>query len=212
VDSSKFGLENFTFSFRLLDLREEVGQLFLYTVDKFKYVCRPLYISELNTLKSLIGIVPEYVMDEWILSKCLLLSTATEEYLNDLSPAGLMSELAGSILKLSRTGDIQEINKNLEEERLKIQTDQGIIESTMLAGTGNVLGKNYQRITAREQTRYLALAETIVGKKLEVQTVKEVKDSKGRQKRISPETSAMLSKEAADMPDIEADNKMFRAL
>ena len=94
----------------------------------------------------------------------------------------------------------------------KLEGDQGIVNSTMLAGTGNILGKNYKQITAREQSKYLAIAENILGRKLEVQTVKQVKDKRGKTKTLSPETSAMLSKEAADRPNIDADNKMFRAL
>jgi hypothetical protein len=101
---------------------------------------------------------------------------------------------------------------SLTKERDKLASDLGVVQTTMLAGTGNILGKNFKKITAREQSKYLAIAEAIIGKKLEVEPVKQATDKKGRKKPISPEVAAMLSPQAADKPDIESDNKMFRAL
>lgn len=131
--------------------------------------------------------------------------------MND-GPAGLIVNLSLSIIKKSSLGSVSDINKELEKQREKLGSDLGIIQATMLAGTGNILGKNYNRITAREQSKYLALSENIVGKKLEVQTVNMPKTKNGKLRKLTPETAAMLSKEAADRPDIDSDNKMLRSL
>lgn len=196
----------------LLDLREKFGQLFLYSIGKHKYVLRALYLSELESITAINGSVPDFIVDEWAVSKTLLATTADEDYLKSSGPAGTISVLAMSIIKLSSPGGVTEINAELEKQRQNLNSDLGVIQTTMLAGTGNILGKNYTRITAREQTKYLAIAESIVGKKLEVQTVAPVKEKNGKVRKLTPEVAAMLSKEAADKPDINADNKMLRAL
>ena len=100
----------------------------------------------------------------------------------------------------------------LDAERQKLEMDDGLVDCTMLAGVGALLGKNYKRITAREQSKYLAISESITGKKLEVQTLSTQTTKGGKPKKLSPEAAAILSKESADRPDIDADNKMFRAL
>ena len=196
----------------LLDLREKFGQLFLYSIGKHKYVLRALYLSELESITAVNGSVPDFIVDEWAVSKTLLGTTADEDYLKSNGPAGTISVLAMSIIKLSSPGGVKEISAELEKQRQNLNSDLGVIQTTMLAGTGNILGKNYTRITAREQTKYLAIAESIVGKKLEVQTVAPVKEKNGKVRKLTPEVAAMLSKEAADKPDINSDNKMLRAL
>jgi len=212
VDSNASRITSEQFSFLLLDLRERVEQLFLYELFGDKFVFRPLYLSELDSIASLSETIPEYIIDEWIIAKALLLSTCGKDYLLNDAPAGAVEALSSSVLLLSSPGDIQVINKSLEEERAKIGTDKGLIENTILAGTGNILGKEHKRITAREQSKYLVLAESTLGRKLEIQTPTTSTDKKGRKKQMSPEAAAILSREAADKPDFDADNKMFRAL
>ena len=212
MDSNASRITSEQFSFLLLDLRERVEQLFLYELFGDKFVFRPLYLSELDSIASLSETIPEYIIDEWIIAKALLLSTCGKDHLLNDAPAGAVEALSSSVLLLSSPGDIQVINKSLEEERAKIGTDKGLIENTILAGTGNILGKEHKRITAREQSKYLVLAESTLGRKLEIQTPTTSIDKKGRKKQMSPEAAAMLSKEAADKPDFDADNKMFRAL
>ena len=212
MSSSVYSLSSEDFSFLLLDLREKFGQLFLYTIDKHKYVLRPLYLSEMESIAAITASVPDYIIDEWAVNKTLLGTTASESHLKEDGLAGTLSILAMSIIKLSSPGGVAEINAELEKQRQNLSSDLGVIQTTMLAGTGNILGKNYTRITAREQTKYLAIAESIVGKKLEVQTVAPVKEKKGKVRKLTPEVAAMLSKEAADKPDIDSDNKMLRGL
>lgn len=212
MDSNASRLTSEQFSFLLLDLRERIEQLFLYELFGEKFVLRPLYLSEIDSIGALSETVPDYIIDEWIMSKSLLLSTCGSDYLLGDAPAGVIGALASSILMLSSPGDIQVINNSLEQERAKIGTDKGLIENTILAGTGNILGKEHRRITAREQSKYLVLAESTLGRKLEIQTLATSTDKKGRRKQMSPEAVAILSREAADKPDFEADNKMFRAL
>ena len=209
---SVYSLDSYCFGFRLLDLRERNEQLFLYDYLGHKYILRPLLISEIESIATIGPLTADYIIDDWIVAKTLLATTASREYIDDTSPAGVVSYLASSILGLSSPGDVAKMSQRLAEERAKLEGDQGIVNSTMLAGTGNILGKNYKQITAREQSKYLAIAENILGRKLEVQTVKQVKDKSGKAKTLSPATSAILSKEAADRPNIDADNKMFRAL
>ena len=205
INSEKFG-------FLLLDLREEFGQLFLYQFDKYFYVLRPLYLSELESAASMKHMLPDYVVDEWIISKALLGTTAQHDYLTDRAPAGILTVMAESIISLSSPGDIKKVTETLQQDREDLNSDTGIITSTMLSGAGNILDKDYRRITAREQSKYLALAESVLGKQLTVQPIKEIRDKKGNKRQVSPETAAMLSKEAADKPDFEADNKTFRTL
>lgn len=212
MDSTAYSLTSDCFGFWLLDLRERNEQLFLYDYLGHKYVLRPLFISEIESITKVAPSIADYIVDDWVLNKCLLATTASKEYLMDDGPAGVISALAASIIKLSSPGDITKMAQTIDMERSKLESDQGIIHTTMIAGTGNLLGKNYKQLTAREQSKYLAIAETILGKKLEIQSTKQVVDKKGRKKQISPETAAMLSAQAADKPDIEADNKMFRAL
>ena len=209
---SVYSLDSYCFGFRLLDLRERNEQLFLYEYLGHNYVLRPLYLSEIESITKIGPVVRDYVIDEWILERTLLATTASKEYLTESGPAGVVAILATSVIKVSSPGDIIKMSASLEQERQKLEADNGIVQTTMLAGTGNILGKGYKQITAREQSKYLAIAETILGKKLEVQSTKQVTDKKGRKRQISPETAAMLSAQAADKPDIESDNKMFRAL
>jgi hypothetical protein len=212
VADSVYSLDSYCFGFRLLDLRERNEQLFLYEYLGHNYVLRPLYLSEIESITKIGPVVRDYVIDEWILERTLLATTASKEYLTESGPAGVVAILATSVIKVSSPGDIIKMSASLEQERQKLEADNGIVQTTMLAGTGNILGKGYKQITAREQSKYLAIAETILGKKLEVQSTKQVTDKKGRKRQISPETAAMLSAQAADKPDIESDNKMFRAL
>lgn len=200
------------FGFWLLDLRERNEQLFLYEYLGHRYVLRPLHLSEIESITKIASIVADYIIDEWVIERTLLATTASKDYLENDCPAGVLEVLASSVITLSSPGDIVKMSDSLEKERQKLESDNGIVQTTMLAGTGNILGKGYKQITAREQSKYLAIAETILGKKLEVQSTKQVTDKKGRKKQISPETAAMLSPDAADKPDIESDNKMFRAL
>jgi len=212
VDSTAYSLTSDCFGFWLLDLRERNEQLFLYDYLGNKYVFRPLLLSEIESITKVAPGIPEYIVDEWVVNKCLLATTASKEYLNETGPAGIIPALAASVIRLSSPGDIIKMAQTIDSERSKLESDQGIIQTTMIAGTGNLLGKNYKQLTAREQSRYLAIAESILGKKLEIQSTKQTVDKKGKKRQVSPETAAMLSPDAADKPDIEADNKMFRAL
>lgn len=212
MDSTAYSLTSDCFGFWLLDLRERNEQLFLYDYLGNKYVFRPLLLSEIESITKVAPGIPEYIVDEWVVNKCLLATTASKEYLNETGPAGIIPALAASVIRLSSPGDIIKMAQTIDSERSKLESDQGIIQTTMIAGTGNLLGKNYKQLTAREQSRYLAIAESILGKKLEIQSTKQTVDKKGKKRQVSPETAAMLSPDAADKPDIEADNKMFRAL
>jgi hypothetical protein len=212
VADTAYSITSDRFGFWLLDLRERNEQLFLYEYLGHNYVLRPLHLSEIESITKIGPVVRDYIIDEWILERTLLATTASREYLDESGPAGVIAVLATSIIEVSSPGDIIKMSASLEQERQKLEADNGIVQTTMLAGTGNILGKGYKQITAREQSKYLAIAETILGKKLEVQSTKQVTDKKGRKKQVSPETAAMLSPEAADKPDIDSDNKMFRAL
>lgn len=200
------------FSFLLLDLREKIEQLFLFELFGHSYVFRPLYISEIDSIAALSSIVSDYIIDEWIISKSLVLSTCDKEYLMTDAPAGVIAALARSVLLKSSPGGVDQVCKDLEQERAKISSDKGLIESTIVIGAGNILGKEHKRITAREQSKYLALAEFTTGRKLETESEATTVNKKGKKRKLSPEAAAILSKEAADKPDFDADNKMLRAL
>jgi hypothetical protein len=205
VTSSRLG-------FQLLDLRKEFGQLFLYELGNEDYVFRPLNIKELEAIDALDGIVADDIIDEWVVKTTFLATTKQLEYLFESAPAGWVAVLSLSIIERSSPLDLKGTLKVLEDERAKLQVDEGLIKNMVLAGTGHILGDAHGSITYREQIKYLALSENILGRKLEVQTLPTGKEGKAKKKQMSAATAAMLSKEAADKPDFEADNKSYRAL
>ena len=200
------------FSFLLLDLREEFEQLFLYTVLGKRLVFRPLYLSELESIAALIDKVPEFELDEWIVTRTFLGGETGLSFLLDDAPAGFVASIAASLMAKSKPGDIKAVSDRLTQERSRLETDGGLFESTMLMGVGNILGKSYRKITAREQSRYLALAEKVLKAELTVTKVKEVTGKTSKKRAIDPATAAMLSAQVADKPDFESDNKNLRAL
>ncbi len=205
-------VDNTNFGFGLLELREEFGQLFLYTYNNYKFVFTPLLLSQFDSLVALKEHVSEYIIDEWVVKKSFKLSNIEDGlgYLLNEAPAGLVSSIALSIVTRSAPGDAKTIISNLEKERSNQNTDSGVITNIILTGAGTLLGKYHRRITAGEQIKYLALAESVTGKEIQTQTLDQ--KTKTKKKPMSPEAAALLSKEAADKPDFEADNKMFNSL
>lgn len=194
--------------FRLLEARKRFERLFLFVVNTKQIIFRPLTISECESIYSLSNYIEDYILDEWVVSQCIL-SDNIDYLLND-APAGAINSLANAIIKHSTISGIDEVASLLEREREEKNSTAGMLDSMVKVGAGHML-QNTKDITYKQQIKYVAFSEEVLGKKLEL--VKSSSLPKGKSvKNMTPETAAILSKENADKPDFTKDNAALRNL
>lgn len=191
----------------VLENKALFGSLFLYVIEGNTFIFRPILISEAESIYHLSEHLDEWVIDEWIVSKTII--TDNLDYILNHAPAGLCASLSASILTSSTTEDIKEVARLLDEERASRSSTASVLDSMVKVGAGHLL-KNTKNITYKQQIQYVAFAEELTGKKLELSTQTL---PKGKQRKtLSPETAAILSKEAAHKPDFRKDNAALRDL
>ena len=191
----------------VLDNKAAFGSLFLFNAHDRVFIFRPLFVSECESIYKLSDYIDESDIDEWVVSRTIITDNLSF-ILND-APAGLCASLAAIILSKSTLEDIKEMSKMLEEERESKSKTANLLDSMVKIGAGHFL-KNSKDITYKQQLEYVVLAEDMTGKKLELTTQTLPKSKSG--KKFSPEVAAILSKEAADIPDFKKDNIALKGL
>lgn len=169
------------------------------------FVFRPLLVSECESLTNLSEKIDTHILDEWIVSKAIL--SKNKDYLLNEAPAGLLSSLAGSVLKHSMPKDIKSMSDDLSKERELAETTNNLLDFMVKAGAGSLLS-NTKDITYKQQIQYAVFSEQVLGKKIEFNTA--ISNKNGKPKKISPETLAILSKNNAEKPDFAKDNAALK--
>lgn len=201
------GREDSSFFSNLIEWKISFGQVFIYHINEHSFAFRPLFVKETEALFELSSKIDEYIIDDWIVSKTILSSNA--DYLLEKAPAGWVSVIANSILAKSTSKSIEDTLVDIEKERGKKNTAGVVIDYIVKMGAGNLL-KDTKNLTHKQQIQYLVFSEEVTGKKFEIQ--KQTLPPKMVGKKLSPEAAAILSKEAADIPDFIRDNAELRDL
>lgn len=193
--------------FNLIEWKILFGQIFLFNFDGKYYAFRPLTIKECEALFSLVDHLEDYIIDEWVVNATIL--TDNKEYLLGDAPAGIVAVISNSLLAKSYTKDIEEILSKIEKERESKSSLINVIDYLIKVGAGNLL-KDTKNLTYKQQIQYLVFSEEVTGKKFELKKQTLPSNKSGR--NVSPEVAAILSKEAADIPNFIKDNAEMRNL
>lgn len=188
---------------KLLDSQREFGQLFYFLIDGIDVVLRPLTTAETETVASIGDTVPEYILEDWLITNTLVYCSLGTDYILTDAKAGLAKALAGGLMVASNIQSEDEFKKELAEARSKGSLSE-TIDAFIANAFKNMTRADLRNLTQKTQIRYLVLAESLSGKQL------EFGDQKKPGKKRSGNTAWMLSKEAADKPDFERDNAALR--
>lgn len=199
----------------LLELRQQHGQLFYLRLvvagTEYEAVFRPLVLKETNALSLVGSAIPPFELNDWISCKCILhlapryLVGDICTYLTRRAPAALSDILADCIIKTSGFEDPNNYIALLQQARQETQTMQANLEIFICSAFPGTKPKDIEAMNIYEQMNMLARAEAILGKQLDITPAGTRASSKGQKRRLSPEAAAILSKEAADIPDPERD-------
>lgn len=194
---------------RMLDLKNEVGHLFLFKLNNIRVICRPLFVKELETLQSMQSIISSVlgdnpIIDSWIVERCLVYSNVGED-LFSTEKAGYIATIANGIIKKSNP-------ENFEKIREKISQEDIIFDSLCAKLLSKVPGfpvPDRYKLTRKNQLEFIAriehlLGEDLLGEKSNSNNSKYSKDNKKK--------SWITSKQAADKVDIDEDNSALNRL
>jgi hypothetical protein len=188
---------------QLLMLRQEHEHLFFIGAGEFESIVRPLTLVEVKILSSCGPSLGDHELNDWIVDRCCLWATDGKEKLFTTAPAGVVDILAKGIVSLSKFQTEESFREGLENARKEINKFENQIMVILLATFKDLTPKAIENMTFYQQMKYLALAEVVSGKPI---PINDGKKKKGK-KMLSPEAAAILSKEAADRPDIDSDNR-----
>lgn len=196
----------------LVELKNKFYQIFLLHLGSKEIVFRLLTIREAEVISKLIDILPLYQIHDWIIENCVI--DGDKEYLQNTAPAGYVEKVSDAIVERSSIKDSKAYMAKLDEYRNKVNTLQAVAESYICSAYKSLKPSDIKNMTYLEQIELLSKAEAILGKKLTL----EGTGKKGKKKGAGPPTksgyvsdgpdvSSILSKEAADKPNFEEDNR-----
>jgi len=192
--------------FGLLEARQRFERLFLFRLKGKTFIFRPLTISECESIFSLADYVDSFVVDDWIVTKTAI--SGDVNWLLNEAMAGYTASVASYIIKKSTLKDVEEIAILLDKERESKSAISCVLDSMVMLAAGHIV-KDSKSLTYRQQIKYVAFAEDVLSKKLELAKPSSLPENK-KNRKLSPEAARILSKEAADKPNFEKDNEALR--
>ena len=189
---------------KLLDAFETHGQLFVFTLNTINMVFRLLTVSECNSITKMISVVNSDGVDEWVIDKCLILST------RDLydCPAGYINILAKKIIARSSISE-KEYLELVEAERGKSNNLDTLISSLLVKVFPT---SNPDKLDMLARTKLQAFSETVLNTKLMLGSPDEPGPKRQKGYSSIAAKKAILSKENADKPNFEKDNSQLKGL
>lgn len=176
----------------LTDLRKEHGQLYLIRIDNVldigsvSFIFRLLTLSEYRSYKRIFTTRPHTLssIEEEIFERCVLKSFVPEELpqdwidaitegivgiednlslpFTDFLPAGIVYSVANAILYLSYPKTVEQFNRALDIERYRQLQDVEMKTKSFLCAVLGYKPSEIDRMTFKELTESIVLAESIV--------------------------------------------------
>jgi len=203
-------------SHKLLDLRanSQGEQLFLTVLGR-EIIFQPLTLGEAQAVVD--GNLPMHVIHEWAINRCVLYN---KEWLLTDAPAGYTQQIFEAILENSTVKKQAEVLTLIEASRHFAETLQGGIESLICAAFPTITPRSVRGLTQKEQFKYLAMAETILDRRLDTDAIFGKKPGKPSRPGVtvpfrdgyqSTDLSAaeILAEHNADVPDFTKDNSQL---
>jgi hypothetical protein len=193
----------------LLVLRQDHEHLFFIGKGNFEAIIRPLTLGESKIVISAGGRLLDVELNDWLVRKCCLHVSGGVDNLLSIAPAGIADKVASGIVAISKFESQENLVTGIKEARKNLELYENQVALFILDAFRSLTPKDIDNMTFYTQMKYLVLAEQLTGKPLPVEyEMKEEVDGKGRRfsKRLSSEAARLLSREAADKPDIGKDN------
>ncbi len=193
---------------KLLEAKIVFGQLFRFVTGHITLIVRALTISESETIISLSDQLEDSHLHDWILKRTLIYCNDVD-YLMNNTKAGVVASIADKIMLISNINTEDAFKKEIVAKRESINTLQTVIESFISKAFQSLPPTTVKNLTQSQQLDYLCKAEALLGTKLEL----DKKPKRRRGPRIPDgyssigEAPNITSREAADMPDFDADSR-----
>lgn len=184
---------------KLLDAYEEHGQLFLFKYLDMSFVYRSLISSELDTIQKLTPILNTDGVDEWIVDRTLVWASRDPYTL----VYGLMSTLSEKIIHSSTLTESR-YKSLIDEYRAKASTLDNVINTTIIKAYPTV---DVRKLDMNTKVKLQSLAEQALNTQILFGDDANKKGPKVPKGFSSISKSEILSKERADKPDFERDNR-----
>jgi len=185
----------------VLVLKKEHEHLFYMHKGKFEVIFRPLTIRELKSATSAGQGITEVEINDWIVSKAILYVSLGLPMLLEDSPAGLIDTIADRVVTLSGYSSPEDFAEGLVNARESIASVEGLI-STYLCAVFKMTPDSVQDLNFLQQMSHLALAEQIMDRPVDLETLLSGSEP-------AAQRGGMLSKAAADKPNMKKDNAML---
>lgn len=199
---------------KLLDLRTEIEQFFIYNIEAHKLIFRPLSLEEINSIERLGEFLAEYVIHDWIIERTYLYGTLSIEQLQTSAKAGFVKVIADSISEKSII-DEESLPDIMDEKRSKIGRFDIVAQDRILSTYPSLSPSNVKKFTIDKLIEYMARTEVLLGKPINIGN----KNKKGERPRptfshtveeaqtIQPDD--IVSADVADNPLRDIDNEFF---
>lgn len=161
IDSSTISLEE---GIEMLNLKKEVGRFFVYRLDDLVILCRQLKIIELNTIESMVNVVPEYIILDWICRQTVVWVNKGKDYLFTKAKAGFINCIGDSILVKSNVGE-EYIELARQENNANIENYNNIV-GRVLAKVPGFPVTDYKEHTVTSLIDYAIYGERLIGESI----------------------------------------------
>lgn len=153
---------------KLFHAKLKYGQLFLFKINKKRYICRPLAISEIKAISDLSKLVNEVFIEDWILKTTYVFGDDSLEYILTKEKCFIAKTLVSSIVKKSNIDSEELFVDLLEKERKTTSTIQGTLEIFIQKAfpTANLHLSN--SLTNFQQIQCIAKSESLLGTPLNI--------------------------------------------
>lgn len=153
---------------KLFHAKMTYGQLFLFNIGKDTYVFRPLTIKELEAVRSLINIVSECFLEDWILLQCFIYGTQNIEFLINNERFMIAKNISVKILEKSNIPDEAGLVSEFNKSRELANTIQETFESFISKAFPIISPSQVKDFTTIQQLNLAAKAEVILGTTLNI--------------------------------------------
>lgn len=193
--------------FQILPLKNKHSDIFYVVCEGYEFIFRPLTHKESINASFFEGSPVE--LNDYIFNVAVLYCKEGKEAALNTAPAGIVDSVVDCILACSQFGDDKAFEYGLKEARQRSQSVEALIEVYLCTAFRTLTPKDVRNMTFYEQMDYLAIAEAMLGNPVPLESDAP---KKGKKKPLSEEARKLLSRQAADKPDFEADNKRLRDL
>ena len=186
----------------LLVLRQQHGQLFYLEFPvgdtAYEIIFRPMTLAETKAVSLTGSAMAILDLNDLICKWCIVYANPT---IDERVPAALPDIVAQRIIEASGFNDQDNFVVLLNEAREATSTVEVGIEIFICKAFPGIKPRDVQNMTIYEQMEMLARAEIALGTQLELGKT----PTQGK-KRLSPDAAAILSRDAADIPNPKQDN------